>query len=497
MCKYLGFKELNEIDAFHSSEPKSSLSPTDIENINSINLDNVPKSMENVEQTVTTFDDGIKMSNINDTAEFQAVKSVSLIDHQIHSKERHLKDISVTVNSTNIIKNIKEKNGVQIKYGSSSMSTQNKNDEILCHICSTFFDEYCYNQHIQTTRHISACEESFKDHIDFENYRIFSCSVCVTTTEFFKTIEQYFTILVDHIILEHNTLVVDIFFFALYHEDSLNVENKNIAEVKHFDVYKKELTKNTNVYELYKDIVKSFMFQSDALQTAESSWTLEEILFVEISKVNKLFENEVSSKSLVEISDNNEIRDEQINTDNPKKTKPLQLIRCKLCSIYVVQQNYEQHQETTAHKISLLYLKNEKVQINGVQSDNCFLSCRILSPKYVSIDDFFQSIESDVMELIARIIQLQNGGPIRVNIKMFGLYNHNSLISKPDTLGDVKSFMIRNEILSEVTILLHWIQKVLNKFKSHHQQYLKSMPQSYYLERVMFLDLCFYEMTSI
>ncbi|XP_001944172.2 uncharacterized protein LOC100160441 isoform X3 [Acyrthosiphon pisum] len=333
------FKELNEIDAFHSSEPKSSLSPTDIENINSINLDNVPKSMENVEQTVTTFDDGIKMSNINDTAEFQAVKSVSLIDHQIHSKERHLKDISVTVNSTNIIKNIKEKNGVQIKYGSSSMSTQNKNDEILCHICSTFFDEYCYNQHIQTTRHISAY--------------------------------------------------------------------------------------------------------------------------------------------------------------NPKKTKPLQLIRCKLCSIYVVQQNYEQHQETTAHKISLLYLKNEKVQINGVQSDNCFLSCRILSPKYVSIDDFFQSIESDVMELIARIIQLQNGGPIRVNIKMFGLYNHNSLISKPDTLGDVKSFMIRNEILSEVTILLHWIQKVLNKFKSHHQQYLKSMPQSYYLERVMFLDLCFYEMTSI
>lgn len=49
---------MNEIDAFHSSEPKPSLSPTDIENINSINLDNVPKSLENVEQTVTTFDDG-------------------------------------------------------------------------------------------------------------------------------------------------------------------------------------------------------------------------------------------------------------------------------------------------------------------------------------------------------------------------------------------------------------------------------------------------------
>ncbi|XP_060870680.1 uncharacterized protein LOC132945074 [Metopolophium dirhodum] len=491
------FKDLNEIDAFHSSEPKSSLSLTDIENINSINLDNVPKNMENVEQTVTNFDNGIKMSNINDITEFQAVKPVSLINHQTNSKERHLKDISVTVSSTNIIKNINKKNGVQINYGSSSMSTQNKNEEILCHICSTFFDEYCYNQHIQTTRHISACEENFKDRIDFENYRIFSCSVCVTTTEFFKAIEKYFTILVDHIILEHNTLVVDIYFFALYHEDSLNVENKNIAEVKHFDVYNKELTKNTDVYELYKDIVKSFMFQSDSLQTAESSWTLEEILFVEIIKVKKLFENEVLSKSVVKNNDNNEIRDDQINTDDLKKTEPLQLIRCKLCSIYVVQQNYEQHQETTAHKISLFYLKNEKIQINGVQNDNCFLSCRILSPKYLSIDDFFQSIESDVVELIAKIIQLQNGGPISVNIKMFGLYNHNSLISKPDTLGDVKSFMIRNEVLSGVKILLHWIQKILNKFKSHHQQYLKSMPQSYHLERVMFLDLCFYEMTSI
>ncbi|KAL4112492.1 hypothetical protein QTP88_016265 [Uroleucon formosanum] len=451
--------------------------------------------MENVE--LTAFDDGIKMSNVKDTIEFQAAKPVSLIDHQINSKERHLKDISVTINSTNIIENIKKKNILQIKYGSSSMPTQNKNEEILCPTCGIVFYESCYNQHIQTTTHINACEEYFKDRIDFENYRIFSCSVCVTTTEFFKTIEQYFTILVDHILLEHNILVVDIYFFALYHEDSLNVENKNIAEVKHFDVYNKELTKNTDISELYKDIVRSFMFQSDALQTAESSWTLEEILYVEISKVKKLFENEVASKSLAEISDNNEISDNHINTDNLQKAKPLQLIRCKLCSIYVVRQNYKQHQETTAHKISLIYFKNKIIQINEVQKDNCFLNCRILSLKYDSMDHFFLSIKSDVVELFARIIQLQNNGPISVTIKMFGLYNHNILISKPDTLGDVKSFMIKNEILSGDTILLHWIQKILDKFKSHHQQYLKSMPQSYYLERVMFLDLSFYEITNI
>lgn len=60
------------------------------------------------------------MSNVKDTIEFQAAKPVSLIDHQINSKERHLKDISVTINSTNIIENIKKKNILQIKYGEFS-----------------------------------------------------------------------------------------------------------------------------------------------------------------------------------------------------------------------------------------------------------------------------------------------------------------------------------------------------------------------------------------
>jgi len=122
------------------------------------------------------------------------------------------------------------------------MSTENKIEEILCNICDTLFDKFSYNQHIQSPRHLSACEEHFKDRIDFENYRIFSCSVCVTTTEFFNSIEQYFSILVNHILLEHSALIVDVYFFALYHEDSLNIENKNIAEVKHFDVYNKVMS---------------------------------------------------------------------------------------------------------------------------------------------------------------------------------------------------------------------------------------------------------------
>ncbi|XP_060833788.1 uncharacterized protein LOC132917188 isoform X2 [Rhopalosiphum padi] len=484
------FKVLNEIDTFHSSETNSL---TGVENTCSINLDNLSKSMETVEQTVNNFDEGIKMPNINGTIELKVVKPISLIDHNANSEERYLKDISVTTDGTNIIENIEKNEVMQIKHDNSeNMSSQNKDEEILCHVCDTFFDVCYYNQHVQTTKHLSACEEYFKDRIDFENYRIFSCSVSVTIAEFFKSIKEDFTILVNHLLLENSALVINVYFFALYHEDSSVIENKNIAEVKHFD----ELTKNTDVYELYKDIVNSVLFQSDALETSESSWTLEETLYVEITIVKKLYEIEIASKSLVENSHNNEINDNNIDTDNLKKTEPLQLIRCKQCCIYIIQKNYEYHLKTTAHKISLCYLNNEKIQINGVQCDSRFLSCRLLSPEHVSIDQFFQSIESDVLELIARIIKFQNNGPVNVTIKLFGLYN-NSLMNTTDNLGDVKSFLIRNQILSEITILLLWFQQISNILKSHHQNYLKSMPQSYYLARVMFLDLCFYEMTDI
>jgi len=58
------------------------------------------------------------------------------------------------------------------------------------------------------------------------------------------------------------------------------------------------------------------MFQSDALSTAESSWTLEEALYVEITIAQKLFENDVASKPPIEINHNNEISDDHINPGN-------------------------------------------------------------------------------------------------------------------------------------------------------------------------------------
>lgn len=119
------------------------------------------------------------------------------------------------------------------------MASQNKKEKIVCQVCDALFDKCCYGQHVKTVQHISAYDSDFKERIDFENYRIFSSRLCDTTTAFFNTIEKDFKTLVDHILLLENEVVIDVFFYALYHEESLIPENKNIAEVKHFNVYNK------------------------------------------------------------------------------------------------------------------------------------------------------------------------------------------------------------------------------------------------------------------
>lgn len=55
ICFVSGF---NRVDTFNSFETKSLHSIMDVENSNSINLDNLSKSMETAEQTVTNFDEG-------------------------------------------------------------------------------------------------------------------------------------------------------------------------------------------------------------------------------------------------------------------------------------------------------------------------------------------------------------------------------------------------------------------------------------------------------
>lgn len=124
-------------------------------------------------------------------------------------------------------------------------------------------------------------------------------------------------------------------------------------------------------------------------------------------------------------------------------------MRCKECFIYVVQNNYQKHIETIVHRIAAIYFLNDKIQINGIQSDDRILSSRIFSPTHNSIDDFFIEVESNVLDLVDRIIKLQNHRLINITIRMFALYNWNKSvpqINQSTNLGKVESFMIKNEV---------------------------------------------------
>lgn len=103
-----------------------------------------------------------------------------------------------------------------------------------------------YNQHIQTKVHKTASDK-YKDRIDFKNYRIFSSSFSDTIVQFLSSVEQDFTVLSTYLLLVHSAVVVDINYSALYHEETGDDKNKNIAEVKDFHVHKNV----TLIFKLY------------------------------------------------------------------------------------------------------------------------------------------------------------------------------------------------------------------------------------------------------
>jgi len=119
------------------------------------------------------------------------------------------------------------------------MLPQNENQIIQCRVCNNFIAINDYNQHIETLRHKTAMKERFKDRVDFVNYQIFPPFFCATMIQFLECIKYDFFVLIEHIILTHTAVSIDIDFCALYQEESSIVENRNMAEVKHFCVYNK------------------------------------------------------------------------------------------------------------------------------------------------------------------------------------------------------------------------------------------------------------------
>lgn len=97
------------------------------------------------------------------------------------------------------------------------------------------------NKKIQTSGHKTAPRE------DLKNDRILSPPISTPLIEFFNAIKEDFTILIDNLLLymskDHKAVSIDIAFSALYHrKQTLVNQNKIIAEVKNFNLYKMVIT---------------------------------------------------------------------------------------------------------------------------------------------------------------------------------------------------------------------------------------------------------------
>lgn len=113
------------------------------------------------------------------------------------------------------------------------MAELNKNKMIPCRECNNLISTNHYKQHILTDKHKTALKEYYKNEIDFLNNRIYFSSSSIL--EFFNSAKKYFYILANHIILEHTSVLIDVYLFVLYNNESSN-EEKNISKVNGFCV---------------------------------------------------------------------------------------------------------------------------------------------------------------------------------------------------------------------------------------------------------------------
>lgn len=66
------------------------------------------------------------------------------------------------------------------------------------------------------------------------------------------------------------------------------------------------MTKDTDVHELYKNTVNLILHQNNVFQNSKFGWSLEEMLYIELKIVNKLFENTIETISSVGSNYSNE-----------------------------------------------------------------------------------------------------------------------------------------------------------------------------------------------
>lgn len=134
--------------------------------------------------------------------------------------------------------------------------------------------------------------------------------------------------------------------------------------------------------------------------------------------------------------------------DVPQKTEPLQLSRCKICKVFLVRGNYQDHLLTVAHQIGILYSNSNKIEINETLSDGCTMSYRLNSPRAESlVNSFFCSVKSEFLLLIQRVITFPSSLLFSVTFKLLTVYDLKRFKNKPNKLGEAKAFTINKKVI--------------------------------------------------
>lgn len=96
------------------------------------------------------------------------------------------------------------------------------------------------------------------------------------------------------------------------------------------------------------------------------------------------------------------------------------------------------------------YSENKNIQINRKKNVDCIISCRILSPMHDAIDDFFSSVESNILDLVDSVFKLGTYKFINVDMFMYAIYDDIYAETKMYSLGNVKKYMIKDEVIYKI-----------------------------------------------
>ncbi|XP_050533148.1 uncharacterized protein LOC126901045 isoform X3 [Daktulosphaira vitifoliae] len=189
----------------------------------------------------------------------------------------------------------------------------------------------------------------------------------------------------------------------------------------------------------------------------------------EINSFNANINSEFSDINITLPFDN--ISDGDMNIINQTKTF------CIECGIFVDLKKYEEHVETTEHKIAVVDFFKERIDFNNY--------C-VFSPPFCStIVDFFSFIKEDFTVLVNYVIKKHSY--VEADVNMYALYHDEcSSLNNNKYLAEVKWFGVKNKVLTKGIDVEWFYRKIANSLMFQCETFQIS---GWSLEEIIWLEI--------